>query len=74
MPQESSDETQRVSLNTLRTETRETLQASRVTENSPPLGVNYPELGRPAEPLFPEGFGAGPSIGKVMHGRSGQNS
>ncbi|RAQ55328.1 polyamine transporter 3 [Aspergillus flavus] len=56
MPQESSDETQRVSLNTLRTETRETLQASRVTENSPPLGVNYPELGRPAEPLFPEEY------------------
>ncbi|GJP87298.1 hypothetical protein CBS63078_10552 [Aspergillus niger] len=56
MSQNLSGETQLPSLNVLGTETRETLRVSRVTESCPPLDVNYPELGRPADPLFPEEY------------------
>lgn len=43
-------------LQLLRTETRETLQELGVTPSPPRLDPNYPELGRPQNPVFPEEY------------------
>lgn len=40
----------------LRTETRETLQSLGVSETSPPLDYNYPDVGRVTDPVFPEEY------------------
>ncbi|KAE8393864.1 MFS general substrate transporter [Aspergillus alliaceus] len=39
-----------------RTETRESLRIRGVSENPPPLDVNYPNFGRETEPVFPEEY------------------
>jgi multidrug resistance protein len=39
-----------------RTETRQTLYDLGVSENSPRLDINYPEVGRQEDPLFPEEY------------------
>lgn len=45
-----------LNLRLYRTETRATLQNLGVSENPPPIDVNYPEVGRQEPPLFPEEY------------------
>lgn len=40
----------------LRSETRQTLENLGVGENPPPVDVNYPEVGREEDPVFPEEY------------------
>ncbi|KIX93067.1 uncharacterized protein Z520_11124 [Fonsecaea multimorphosa CBS 102226] len=47
---------QSLNLQLLRTETRATLAERGISETPPPLDPNYPELGRPEEPIFPEEY------------------
>ncbi|EAW08784.1 MFS transporter [Aspergillus clavatus NRRL 1] len=57
--------THRNSLSLYRTETRETLQEAGISPVAPPLGVRYPEVGRPADPIFPEEFNIETQTGLV---------
>jgi len=45
-----------LNLRLYKTETRATLQNIGVSENPPPIDVNYPEVGRTGQPLFPEEY------------------
>lgn len=51
--------------NLLRTESRQSLYNLGVSENSPPLDYNYPEVGRETEPVFPEEYTLETSTGLV---------
>lgn len=57
-PQDGSRQAQRETLNLqlVRTETRQTLQELGISETSPPVDVNYPGIGRPEHPVFPEEY------------------
>lgn len=50
------NEAQDNQLHLLRTETRQTLHNLGITEEAPPVDINYPEVGREEEPVFPEEY------------------
>lgn len=48
-----------------RTETRESLRNAGISQSSPPLDYNYPDVGRKEEPVFPEEYVVETSTGLV---------
>lgn len=63
-PQEGCEPVQH-NLQLLRTETRQTLQDLGVSENPPQLDVNYPNVGRETDVVFPEEYTLETSTGLV---------
>ncbi|RAH51503.1 MFS transporter [Aspergillus brunneoviolaceus CBS 621.78] len=49
----------------LRTETRESLTNRGISPSPPPVDYNYPDVGRPADPVFPEEYTIETSTGLV---------
>ena len=49
----------------LRTETAQSLSNLGISENPPPLGFNYPDVGRETQPVFPKEYTLETSTGLV---------